>query len=378
MVVSKALRTYQIPESSCRLKASVMPYLPNEILSILVCHLGDDIAHGCALDDSEARKWILRCRLINKTWNDAILYAFLHKLRITSGFFPRDFDARNPRSALRIPCANGISSSDEFSIIPFDGQGLMDLHRSNWFCRLSDRLYEYIHTLTVEASCTFGDTDPKTAVEVHTEFASAALHATNLQVLKINCHGQLRIDHPDNGLDTFFGIWDLALPTYQPRKITEATPWPSPRPVRKPGIRLSTPVFPKLRELHVIGKSGSTYLSTGGLGNLLHFIYRHKATIERIFFEDIAIKIQFMGATPDFETDRKNALALWSKYKKHTIVHYFDWPYETDVVVSSKSTEDNFHLESYDVVCGCQTDGAGPESDTTDMASGPLPDTETY
>ncbi|KAK6347262.1 hypothetical protein TWF696_007334 [Orbilia brochopaga] len=392
-----------VPEDRCEAAVPAVPHIPNEILERVFRELSNDgSAPGCGLDSPENRRNVFNARLVSRRFNDVAMWAHLRKLTVTSGFFPRDFDARNPDSGIRLP-DDDDSSLDEFVV--FGPNGLFDLRRSDFFCRLTKRQYEVIHTLTIEAACTIGSADPKTAAEMHTEIASTALEATNLEVLTINCHGQLRMDSPRDGLGTYFGVLNLTLPRYKERDDIEGTDWPPPKPVRKTGVKSDEPVFPKLRELRITGKSGSTFLSTEGLSDLVHFIHRHRATLEKVILENIAIKVQFISTRPDFAADRANALTMWSKvkedilerfttkgvlrrlefnrvlyiivrdgpvpdpleHKTHTTVHWIDWPYETDVVLTSKAIGDGFTADGYHVVCGCQTPRV--ESDSEDEPS---------
>ncbi|KAJ6256791.1 hypothetical protein Dda_8659 [Drechslerella dactyloides] len=391
-------RLPRVPEGPrVRVNGPGFARIPNEILDLVIRNLSMDAAIGCWLDDETNRRFILRCRLVNRTWNATIMYAYLNKFRITSGYFPRGFDPRKPYTARRIP----RNARPGFELLPahaFDN--LRNLHRSNYFLHFPKVFNDYIRTLVIEASCTSGDVDPKNAVEIHTQFATGVLKLRGLQSITIHCHGQSRIDEPYNGLDTFFGLWDLAIATYVERQATSSEPWP-PGPVeRTPKESLyERPVFPHLRELRIIGKSGRTYISDQGLENLLHFIGRHKCSMRNIYLEDVGIKSEAPDDKLDVLEDIEDAVDRWSaikkqilekctrrdvmrsldlksvvysairtgpapelEYKKHVIVHHYDWPYENDIIVSSKHGDDGFSVDRYSVACGCETPKFGPSS----------------
>ncbi|KAF3909331.1 hypothetical protein ABW20_dc0110418 [Dactylellina cionopaga] len=365
---------------------------PNEIIECILLKLNDNAPIGSQLDEEECRKAIWRFRLVNRTWNSLILFTFFRRFRVTSGFFPPGFDARDPMSAQRI--CDIFDDPEDQRIFGLLESNLEDLHRSDFFRRLGPSHYDNIRWLTIEVSCTIGDIDPKNACIMHKEFAKAAVNCKNVETITINCHGQARLDSADSGLDTYFAAWNYILDDERVFKsqrkfepgvnglpfIHKRIPYPD------------GPIFPRLRELQITGKSGCTKLTENGIQDLLKFVNRHKDTLQVFVIENVGVKRDLVNSLPSEKFDRKTAVQMWSDirdkilkehptknpfkrldfksvvytairdgpapevlYKEHAIEHYYDWPYETDVVLTCRSIDEYFRVTKYRVACGCET-----------------------
>ncbi|EPS42137.1 hypothetical protein H072_3868 [Dactylellina haptotyla CBS 200.50] len=358
--ISSLLNTSQaLPANSKSL------HLPNEIILIILERLNHCSTTGCGLDDPKIRKTVSNLCLVSKDMRGLVYSIFFCNMHITSGFFPESFDCRDPSPVQSMVDDPFISISfQENELFRMLEGYLIDLHRSDYFSYLHRIQYLHIRSLTIDASCTIGDLDPQNAQTTHINFAKAAVDCENLQFLTINCHGQTRLDNSDSGLDIFFIVWGYteSVP-YHSNLRTDPLPLGINRTPRPPG-----PVFPKLRSLRIIGKSGATKISTDGIDDIVSFINRHTETLDTVILSSIAIGRDAEGYLYNEDWDKRRAIHKWNNIKDrivskslekgvlrtlvfdsvvhsavrdgpvpalssdpdmatHTIVHYYDWPY---------------------------------------------------
>ncbi|KAK6349264.1 hypothetical protein TWF730_010014 [Orbilia blumenaviensis] len=341
-----------------------IPYLPNEIIFIILQSFFDDAPTGNCFDDPELGKFILSLRLVSQNWNALTLHTFLRHTTITSGFFPPEFTTLDLSTGCRAPSQPtetlvGLWAVDRSDTVQLYSD-LQDLHRSDFFLSLSPWALRSVRKLTIHISCTIGDMD---ASILHRRFALAAMGCLSLEVLDINAHGMWRLDNPDNGLDSWFMAWnwdDSANGGVQKGGVQELK-----RGYREPARELwrdgkenidhgeeggdesmtrsiscnsgdsfenqgldsaaslllprpEGPIFPCLKELSIYGYTRTTTLSDGGAADLLHFILRHGDTLEKLTLKNIGRRDNDCRPNveePSEKDDKLEGLAYWTNFR---------------------------------------------------------------
>ncbi|KAK6508577.1 hypothetical protein TWF506_010662 [Arthrobotrys conoides] len=407
--------------------SSHVPHLPNEITVMILKDLKRNIhteLHGMHtwIDEPEIQRFILSLREVCTTWNALILDIFLRDIRISTGYFPIEcFLPLDPRTALRtLVQANMDFEYDEYEDdvedVPFHliETELGDLHLSDFFLRLCPLSLYGIQSITIDISCTIGDTNPAVARTHHNYFATAMLSCVSLESITILAHGMTRLDNPINGLDSFITAWNWMVPQTQtqgqnPGEDQNSEEDQNPtligildhdeiRGVRRihrpPG-----PFFRNLKEFTIKGYTNSTSLSSFGFGNLIQFLLRHSGTLETIKFENIGRKdYQIRPNSPDDaepDEDAREAFKFWQQVRRiillncqqlkeltlkmvsysimkagplefypanapfatvldHSLIHTDDWPYEIEMRLSFvKKLHSLYKYREYHV-CGCK------------------------
>ncbi|KAF3938838.1 hypothetical protein ABW19_dt0206241 [Dactylella cylindrospora] len=252
---------------------------------------------------------------------------------------------------------------------------LQDLKRSAWFLKLGCITggYSAISVLSVEVSCTVGDLEPTLASEQHQNFAYAIAKAENLEELTFYCHGQTRLDIFEAGMDPYLRVLGRDRGTTEMEEMMDD----------------KAPIWRKLRKFGIIGKSGSTHISEAGMHHLIMFIGRHCGSLKSISLENMGVKSDRQSQPLDRDKDVKYAEEFWVPWKEdivkgagegleslelkkvmftivregsaanippgqHSVGHFYQWPFETDIVFSSPAIDEPLEFVSYHIACGCE------------------------
>ncbi|RVD86237.1 uncharacterized protein DFL_004524 [Arthrobotrys flagrans] len=393
-----------------------IPYLPNEVIIEVLKSLQIDDKTGNCLDDPYTQKFIFSLREVSPIWNSLVLDVFLRDTHLTTGYFPPKFTPLNPITALRARSYNDEEKEDEEAeteeeIFIRMEEDIQLLHRSDYFINFHGLNIYGIRTLTVDISCTTGDIEPRNVRTFNREFAMAAMSCGSLEKITIRAHGMCRLDNPGNGLDAWFTAWNWSVDEEEEEggvvekkgcRIREgnADEWflygggfmgtrMVPHP---PGA-----IFPKLKELTILGYTDATTFSDIGMSDLLHFIIRHRRTLETIRLENIGLKDSRRNHSCPAHVangDAVEACKFWNKFRRtawrnceglkelvlkmlsytivrhtqpplsivpqgvlsidHAIVHNVDWPYESEVRISYIEEFNSLTMYHVKYACACQ------------------------
>ncbi|KAF3147888.1 hypothetical protein TWF569_005997 [Orbilia oligospora] len=331
-----------------------IPYLPNEIIIMILESLKEDAETGNILDEPAAQEFILSLREVSRVWNTLVLDIFLRHVHITTGFFPENFNPLYPVTAMRTLLydhqGEGYYDDDEYDEydeyedkpedIAFEHieNELQILHLSDYFLNLHPESLYGIRTITIDISCTTGDIDPVNAITRHRDFALAMMNCISLEKITIRAHGMSRLDSPDSGLDALFAAWNLAATEEQGEKFREGdenadgntdqrvlygendgcagSELTRDRMVQRP----PGAIFQRLKGLIIEGYTDATAFSDSGLSDLLSFILRHRTTLETIKLENIGVKDHAIRANSSVDAevdgDAKEAFKFWNQFRK--------------------------------------------------------------
>ncbi|KAK6538648.1 hypothetical protein TWF694_010226 [Orbilia ellipsospora] len=363
-----------------------IPYLPNEVMGLIFSKLINECPEGCHLEDASTRQTVISCTHTSQRFRSLVIRELFNKLRLSSGYFPCHFEPSLPNDWSENHMVNANRNfQDEFKRRE---SFLKDQGRSNYFLKFNQVHYLQLRRLTVEVSCTIGDTHPSEAEKIHQTFATAIMKCENLTVLKLHCHAQCRLDRTEQGLGAFFSTWEFEnQPNSDIRhRFQVCIPTVPDEKKRRKGT-----VFPKLRELKIASKSGVTKMPLEGAQNLWDFVERHRDTLEILEMDGVGVQTNSKTPFEAQEVDGAVAKLCWEEIKHdlinrcmrtelikklsftnvlYTVVrkvpspnwtishfrpHNLDWPYESDVILTSnhlKSKE--FEIAKYRIACGCE------------------------